>query len=118
MPTPGYVDLYLLPVPEDRLDAYRAQATTFGEVALAHGALSYREFVADDPDEALAAMAVREGDVLTAAVAEFTSREHRDEVMRDVLEDPRVKELMDREQPADMERMRYGGFRTIVSPGG
>jgi uncharacterized protein YbaA (DUF1428 family) len=112
----GYVDLYLLPVPRDRLDEYRAQATTFGEVALQHGALAYREFLADDPGEAFAAMAVREGDVLTAAVAEFTSREHRDEVMRRVLEDPRVTGLMEGDPLADLEQMRYGGFRTIVRP--
>ncbi len=117
MASDGYVDLYLLPVPEDRLDAYRTQATTFGEVALEHGALGYRELVADDLGEAFAAMPVREGDVLTAAVAEFTDREHRDAVMAKVLEDPRVTALMEGDPLADLERMAYGGFRTFVRPG-
>src|SRR5215204_5706821 len=33
----GYVDIYLLPVPETNLEAYRQQATTFGTVAKEHG---------------------------------------------------------------------------------
>lgn len=61
----GYVDVYLLPVPEENLEAYRQQATTFGAVAKEHGALSYREFRGDDVGESLQ---VAEGKVLTVAV--------------------------------------------------
>jgi uncharacterized protein YbaA (DUF1428 family) len=107
----GYVDLYLLPVREDRLDDYREQATTFGEVARELGALSYREFVSDDPETAFTTDA---GAVMTAAVVEFRSRAHRDEVMRRVLEDPRVKALAGADDVAEMAQMRYGGFRTLV----
>ncbi len=106
----GYVDIYLLPVPATSIDPYREQAATFGAVAVEHGALRYREFRGDDPGEGFAA---GEGEVLTAAVAEFTSRAHRDEVMAKVLEDPRVTTL-ERRPLADMTRMRYGGFATFV----
>jgi uncharacterized protein YbaA (DUF1428 family) len=109
----GYVDLYLLPVGADSLDAYRQQATLFGQVVKEHGGLGYREFVADDPGQGFA---VREGAVLTAAVAEFSSREHRDEVMEKVLKDPRVSQMMEGDQIGDMADMRYGGFRTFVAP--
>jgi len=112
----GYVDLYLLPVPEARLEEYRRQATTFGQVAREHGALRYREVLADDLREGFAAMQAGDGLVLTAAVAEFTSRAHRDEVMERVLRDQRVVELMEGEPLADMAGMRYGGFRTFVEP--
>ncbi|MEP6464304.1 MAG: DUF1428 family protein, partial [Frankiaceae bacterium] len=95
----NYVDIYLLPVPLANLDAYREQATTFGQVAKEYGALSYREFVSDDPGEGMTA---EEGTALTAAVAEFSSRAHRDEVMGNVLADPRVEALMQGESPADM----------------
>ena len=107
----GYVDIYLLPVPETNIEAYREQATTFGRVAREHGARRYREFRADDPGGGFTA---GEGQVLTAAVAEFDSREHRDRVMEAVLKDPRVTALMEGEQLADMSRMRYGGFATFV----
>lgn len=107
-----YVDLYLLPVPHDNLDAYRRQATTFGRVAKEHGALSYREFLGDDPGEG---MGVEPGLVLTSAVAEFASREHRDDVMAKVMADPRVEALLGEKQPADMGRMRYGGFAPFLT---
>jgi uncharacterized protein YbaA (DUF1428 family) len=107
-----YVDLYLLPVPQANLDAYRQQATIFGQVAKEHGALSYRELIGDDLAEGLA---VEDGTAMTAAVAEFRSRAHRDEVMEAVLADPRVKALTERESPADMARMRYGGFAPFVT---
>ncbi len=109
----GYVDIYLLPVPEKNLDAYREQATTFGTVAKEHGALGYREFRGDDLREGFKA---DDGQLLTAAMAEFESREHRDAGMKKVLEDPRVKDMMSAEQLADMSQMRYGGFETFVNP--
>jgi len=108
----GYVDIYQLPVPEQNLEAYREQASTFGQVAKEHGALSYREFVGEDLGEGLS---VEEGEVLTAAIAEFSSRAHRDEVMEKVMQDPRVTALMEGDDLADMSRMRYGGFEAFVT---
>jgi uncharacterized protein YbaA (DUF1428 family) len=109
----GYVDIYLLPVPEQNLDAYERQATEFGTVVKEYGALSYREFRGDDLDDNLK---VPDGQLLTAAVAEFESRAHRDEVMDKVMKDARVTEMMEAEQIADMAQMRYGGFETFVNP--
>jgi uncharacterized protein YbaA (DUF1428 family) len=109
----GYVDIYLLPVPEKNLEAYRGQAETFGTVVKEHGALSYREFLGDDLDDALR---VADGEVLTSAVAEFESRAHRDEVMDKVMKDPRVTDMVGGEQIADLSRMRHGGFQTFANP--
>jgi uncharacterized protein YbaA (DUF1428 family) len=53
---------------------------------------------------------------LTAAVAKFKTRAHRDEVMGKVMKDPRVSELTEANAVADMDRMRYGGFQTFVDP--
>ena len=113
MDSNGYVDIYLLPVPEKNIEAYREQATTFGQVAKEYGALSYREFRGDDLAENFT---VQEGELLTAAVAEFESRAHRDEVMEKVLQDSRVAEMTEREPLTDMSQMRYGGFQTFVNP--
>jgi uncharacterized protein YbaA (DUF1428 family) len=110
--TEPYVDLYLLPVPRTNLDAYRDQALGFGSVVKEHGALSYRELLADDPRENLP---VEDGVVMTAAVAEFRSREHRDEVMAAVMCDPRVEAFERTPQLADMGRMSYGGFTAFVT---
>ncbi len=106
-----FVHIYLLPVRAANLDAYREQAAAFGSVAREHGALSYREFRGDD---LRAGFAVQEGQVLTAAVVEFESRGHRDAVMAKVVQDPRVTQVGEGEEVADMERMRYGGFEVFV----
>ena len=110
--TQTYVDLYTLPVPRAKLDVYREQATAFGAAAREHGALSYREFIADDPGEN---METEDGVVMTAAVVEFSSRQHRDEVMCALLDDPRLEPLMAGEPTGDMSRMRYGGFAPLVT---
>ncbi len=107
----GYVDIYLLPVPEENLDAYREQAATFGSVTKEQGALSYREFRGDDLAEGLT---VEPGEALISAVVEFRSRAHRDEVMEKVMKDPRVTALTEGGDLADMSRMRYGGFEPLV----
>lgn len=109
----GYVDLYLLPVPAEKMEEYRDLAMIFGGVAKEHGALSYREFRGDDLDAGFTAAAA-DGQVLTAAVVDFESRSHRDEVMAKVMEDPRIKAMMDVDPVTDMEQMRYGGFKTFV----
>jgi uncharacterized protein YbaA (DUF1428 family) len=57
---------------------------------------------------------VPDGQVLTAAVAEFESRAHRDAVMDKVMKDPRVTALPGGQELADMAQMRYGGFEVLV----
>jgi len=57
-----------------------------------------------------------EGRVLTAAVVEFDSRAHRDEVMGKVMKDDRVASMTGGDELADMDRMQYGGFQTFVNP--
>lgn len=44
----SYVDGFLLPVPRNKLDAYRAMARKAGKLWREHGALDYKECVADD----------------------------------------------------------------------
>ena len=44
----SYVDGIIIPVPKKKLAAYRAMSKKFGKVCREHGALEYRESVADD----------------------------------------------------------------------
>lgn len=110
--TDGYVDIYLLPIPERNVAAYKEQATLFGRVAREYGALRYREFRGDDLGDTFK---VGDGDLLTAAVVDFKSRAHRDEVMAKVMGDERIDALVGQPPLADMNRMSYGGFETFVS---
>lgn len=43
-----YVDVYLLPIPEKNMPAYKKLATAAGKLFIKHGALKYREYIASD----------------------------------------------------------------------
>ncbi|MEP6952810.1 MAG: DUF1428 family protein [Solirubrobacteraceae bacterium] len=107
----SYVDIYTLPVPQDALDDYRAQASAFGAAVVRHGAQRYREFALDEPGDNITAEA---GLVPTVAVAEFASKEQRDTVMAGVMDDPEVKAMTGAEALADMSRMAFGGYTVLV----
>jgi uncharacterized protein YbaA (DUF1428 family) len=45
----------------------------------------------------------------------YKSKGARDRIMKKVMKDPRLAEMMDpKKMPFDMKRMAWGGFRTIV----
>lgn len=117
---PGYIDLYMLPVQEDKQTQYVELASRFRQILLDHGALNYREFKADDltgQDGNIPfsdRIELRDGEILTCAVAEFESRQHRDQVMDAAMEDERMKPMMEAEPYGRMSAMSYGGFETFV----
>ena len=101
----GYIDLYLLPIQEARIEEYREQASAFGAVVKEKGALSYREFRADDLDEGFAASAGA-GPPLTAAVAEALPPE------------PRAAAVRGGARPRPPRRPRRRAARTVGPPAG
>jgi uncharacterized protein YbaA (DUF1428 family) len=115
-----YVDGFVVPVPEDRVEDYRAMAEKAGKVWMEHGALAFRECVADDvPDgkttDFKRAVKLEEGETVVFAWIVYESREQRDEINKKVMDDPRIEEDMkDKDIPFDAKRMIYGGFRTLV----
>jgi uncharacterized protein YbaA (DUF1428 family) len=115
-----YVDGFVLPVPTENLAAYQTMAEKGAKIWLEHGALEYRECVADDTDVKFgvpfpAGISAQPGETIVFAWIVFQSREHRDEVNAKVMQDPRLCEGMDEmAMPFDCKRMLYGGFKTIV----
>ena len=114
----SYVDGFVLPVPQAEFEDYKKQAELGKIVWLEHGALSYMEAVADDvPEGELTSFPIavkkEKDDVIVFSYATYRSREHRDAVMKKVMEDPRLKEGMEN-MPAYMKRMIYGGFKAFV----
>lgn len=112
-----YADGFVLPVPRAEFDAYRKQVDLACKVWMEHGALSYVEAKDDDvPDGKVTSfpMAVkRDGDeIIVFSWITYKSRQHRDEVLKKVMEDPRLKESMEK-IPAFMQRMIYGGFEVF-----
>ncbi|WP_274629956.1 DUF1428 domain-containing protein [Arvimicrobium flavum] len=113
-----YVDGFVLPVPKSEWDEYVNNAELGGKVWMDHGALSYVEAVADDvPDGEITSfpLAVNKegGDTIVFSFVTYKSREHRDEVMKKVMEDPRMQPGM-QNMPAYMKRLIYGGFKVFV----
>ena len=116
----NYADLYLLPIPKKNLKKYILIATRFGKIAREHGALDYREMQGDDlfPKGVVSftkSTKLGKGDILIAAVVSFKSRTHRDAVMKKMFKDPRMEAMMKEEPIADMSKMYYGGFSSIVN---
>lgn len=124
-----YVDGFVLPVPEDKIDAYREMAESAGKIWMEHGALQYKECVLEDarqeiPEDAPATCTItpfgelagtKDGETVIFAFIVYKSREHRDEVNKKVMADPRMKEACDENSmPFDPSRMTYGGFKALV----
>lgn len=118
-----YVDGFVLPIPRDRLPAYRALAQRMGRVWIEHGALEYRECAGEDLDAPWAVpfpagIRAREGETVVFAWITYRSRKDRDRVNAAVMKDPRVAALDPAGMPFDCARMLYGGFEVIAAADG
>ncbi|MGH2954158.1 MAG: DUF1428 domain-containing protein [Solirubrobacterales bacterium] len=114
-----YVDGFVLPVRKRDVDAYRRIARKAGKIWREHGALEYRECVADDvPVGELTSfprsVKIKRGETVVFAWIVFKSRAHRDRVNAKVMEDPRLAGMDPETMPGDMKRMIYGGFKVVV----
>jgi uncharacterized protein YbaA (DUF1428 family) len=115
-----YVDGFVLPIPEKNLPAYRRIAQKAGKIWREHGALAYRECVADDVKAGKLtsfprSVKLKPGEKVVFSWIVFKSRSHRDAVNTKVMADPRLANMMDpKAMPFDGKRMIYGGFMTLV----
>ena len=115
-----YVDGFVLPVPKRNIDAYRRMARKAGKVWREHGALEYKECVADDVKVGKVtsfpqSVKLKPDETVVFAWIVFKSRAHRDRVNAKVMKDPRLADMMDsKAMPFDAKRMIYGGFKVIV----
>src|SRR3954465_11530605 len=111
-----YVDGFVLAVPKDNMEAYKALATTACAIWMEHGALDYVECIGDDvPYGELTsfprAVMAKEDEIVVFSWIVYRDRETRDAVNKKVMADPRLKlEGM----PFDGKRMIYGGFTTLL----
>lgn len=116
-----YVDGFVIPVSKKNLPAYRRMALAGGKVWKKYGALEYFECVGDDLYPKMGGMKVarfpqlakaKPGETVVFSFVVFKSRAHRDQVNAKMMKDPSMNENMP--MPFDMNRMAYGGFKTIV----
>ena len=116
----SYVDGFLLPVPKKNLQAYLRMARKSGKVWREHGALDYKECVADDvkPGKWTSfpqAVKLKPGETVWFSWIVYKSRRHRDRVLAKVMKDKRITPMMDpKKLPFDGRRMMWGGFKVMV----
>lgn len=116
----AYVDGFVTPVPRDKLEDYKKMARECGAVWKEHGALQFREAVADDvkPGKFTSfpqAVDLKQDEVVLFSWIIYESRARRDEINDKVMKDPRLAAFMEPvNMPFDGKRMIYGGFELIV----
>jgi uncharacterized protein YbaA (DUF1428 family) len=115
-----YVDGFVVPVPKRKLKAYVGLARRAAKVWREHGALEYRECVADDVKVGKRTSFPRSvkrkpGETVVFSWIVYKSRAHRDRVNAKVMKDPRLADMMDlKNLPFDAKRMIYGGFKVLL----
>ena len=116
----AYVDGFVVPVPKKKLQVYRNMARKAGKIWREHGAIEFRECVADDVKVGKRtsfprSVKLKSGETVMFSYIVFKSRSHRDSVNAKVMKDPRLADMMDpKAMPFDAKRMIYGGFKVLV----
>ena len=115
-----YVDGFVVPVPNGKLAAYRRMAQKAAKIWKEHGALEFRECVADDVKVGKwtsfpRSVKLKRGETVLFSYIVFKSRAYRDRVNAKVMTDPRLAWMMSgKDMPFDGKRMIYGGFQVFV----
>jgi uncharacterized protein YbaA (DUF1428 family) len=114
----NYVDGFVAAVPTANREKYRTQAEAAAVVFKEHGALKVVECWGDDvPNGEVTSfpMAVkcREDETVVFSWILWPSRHLRDEAMKKVMADPRLKPDVN-PMPFDGKRLIFGGFQMIV----
>jgi uncharacterized protein YbaA (DUF1428 family) len=116
----NYVDGFVVPVPSKNLPAYKRMSRLMGKVWREHGALEYRECIADDvkPGKITSfpqAVKLKRGEKVVFSWIVYKSRKHRDQVNARGMKDPRIAAMMDPTKlPFDGKRMFMGGFKVMI----
>ncbi|MGE0339726.1 MAG: DUF1428 domain-containing protein [Xanthobacteraceae bacterium] len=115
-----YVDGFLIAVPKKKMAAYKKMARLGAKVWREHGALDYRECVADDVSWGKRtsfprAVKQKPGETVIFSYIIYKSRAHRDAVNKKAMKDKRFAGMNMKDMPFDTKRMIFGGFKTIVT---
>jgi uncharacterized protein YbaA (DUF1428 family) len=115
-----YVDGFVLPVPKARLEEYRRIARKAGKIWREYGVLQYVECVADDVSFGKRtsfprSVKLKDDEVVVFSWIVYKSRAQRDSIMKKIMVDPRLADMMDpKNMPFDGKRMFWGGFKPLV----
>lgn len=110
----AYVDGFVIAVPKEKLDAYKAMARDCAPIWKEFGAIDYVECVGDDTPYGEVtsfprAVQAKEDEIVVFAWIVYASREARDAIIKKSIEDPRLAKYA-KDIPFDGKRMVFGGF--------
>ena len=113
----GYTDGFVVPVPNDNKDVYRAMAQKAATKFKQHGALRVVEAWGDDiPDGTVTdykrAVQASDGENVVYSYVEWPDKPTRDSAWEKVMADPEMQP--DGDMPFDGKRMFWGGFKPIL----
>lgn len=115
-----YVDGFVLPVPKRNRARYARIARLASKVWRDHGALEYRECIADDVPKGKVtsfprSVKLKSTEAVWFSYVVYRNRKHRDKVLAKVMKDPRLAKYMNpKALPLDGKRMIMGGFKVVV----
>jgi uncharacterized protein YbaA (DUF1428 family) len=115
-----YVDGFVLPVPKKNRARYVRMARLAGKVWRDHGALEYRECIADDVQKGKLtsfprSVKLKPTETVWFCYIVYRNRKHRDRVNKKVMKDPRLAKYMNaKAMPFDGKRLIMGGFKVVV----
>ena len=115
----AYVDGFVIAVPKDRLEDYKAMARNCEPIWREHGATDYVECVGDDTPYGevtsfpRAVQAKDDEVVIFSWIVYELGASARDAVNKKAIEDPRLKQF-DKDMPFDGKRMIFGGFKPFL----
>lgn len=114
----AYVDGFVIPVPKDRLDEYKAMAQRCLPIWKDYGAIGYAENIGDDiPHGKLTsfprAVQAQEGEIVIFSWVIWPDKAHRDDANAKIQKDLRLADMMEN-SPFNPQRMIFGGFENFL----
>ena len=114
----AYIDGFVIPVPADQKEAYRAMAARAAPVFREHGALHIVECWGDDlPDGKVTdfrgAVRAEAGENVVFSWIVWPSKEARDAGNAKIMADPRLQ-ADNATMPFDGKRLIFGGFEVLL----
>ena len=113
----GYIDGFVVPVPEGKRDAYRELAAKMAKVFREHGAKRVIEAFGDDVPKGKVtdfhrAVKAEDGETVVFSFIEWPDKAIRDEAWKKIMADESLRPQG--EMPFNGQRMFWGGFEKVL----
>lgn len=115
-----YVDGFIIPIPKNKLAAYKKMAKLGCKTWMKHGAQAYYECVADDTKTPYGKgfpklCGLKKNETVIFAFIVFKSKAHRKQVNAKVHKEfSQMPSMSSFTMPFDASKMAYAGFKTLI----